>query len=486
MSAMTRRDVLKMTGAGLAAGVSLPKVDLADSSQESAAPRERPKTRNPKKVIIAGGGIGGLCCGYELMMRGHDVTLFEAAGRTGGHVKTIHDPLADGLYADVGAEHFTKPGYDLYWGYVREFNLTPLYYPHREHLIHFIEGQRYTDEELADPKTLAGFGFNQREIGYLEHHPWWDLESLYVAPYLDSFPDEYHPFAAGLNALDQTSFTDLLKKDGASPAAIRFIGNGGSALHAIWHAAVLKKRGVPLSPPVVYRLKGGNQMLPDAFAARLGERIHLGAPVSSIERSDTGVRVHYREFEHEKTMDADFLVCCMNAIVLRRIPVTPAWPESKAFAINTVAYDMYSRVAFQCRTPFWEKDKISPNWEGADPNLSEMWRMAEEVPTDRAVLIATAANSATAGDALAAFRRLYTGPSEDIEHAVIQTWANEPWAMACEVVTYRVGDLVKMWPAIMEPVGRVHFAGAYTDNLNWGQEAATRSANRVAEAIDRA
>ena len=38
----------------------------------------------------------------------------------------------------------------------------------------------------------------------------------------------------------------------------------------------------------------------------------------------------------------------------------------------------------------------------------------------------------------------------------------------------------------MEPVGRVHFAGAYTDNLNWGQEAATRSANRVADAIDAA
>jgi monoamine oxidase len=30
----------------------------------------------------------------------------------------------------------------------------------------------------------------------------------------------------------------------------------------------------------------------------------------------------------------------------------------------------------------------------------------------------------------------------------------------------------------------VHFVGAYADNLNWGMEAATRSANRVAEAID--
>jgi len=38
--------------------------------------------------------------------------VLEASGRPGGHVRTIHDPLPDGLYADVGAEHFTRPGYD--------------------------------------------------------------------------------------------------------------------------------------------------------------------------------------------------------------------------------------------------------------------------------------------------------------------------------------------------------------------------------------
>jgi monoamine oxidase len=323
-------------------------------------------------------------------------------------------------------------------------------------------------------------------MDYLAQHPWWDLASLYLKPYLDSFHDEYQPFELDLDQLDRISFTDLLKRDGASPGALEHIGNDGSALHVIWHAAILKRRGVPLAPPVVYRLKGGNQVLPDAFAAWLGERIHLGAPVTSITRGETGVRVRYREAGSEKTTDGDYLVCCMNALVLRQIPVTPAWPESKAYALNTVAYDMYSRVVFQSRSAFWERDRVSPNWEGADPDLSEMWRMAEEVETRRAVLVATASNSATARDALDAFRRIYPGKSEDIEQAVLQTWAKEPWAMACETTTYRPGDLTKMWPALMEPVGRVHFAGAYTDNLNWGQEAATRSANRVAETIDKA
>src|SRR5215469_1475384 len=211
MSLLDRREMLRIVGGAVAPSV-LPQP-------------QRPQAKRPKRVIIAGGGIGGLCCGYELMMRGHEVVLLEAAGRTGGHVKTIRDPLADGLYADVGAEHFTKPGYDRYWGYVREFNFSPLYYPHRENMMRFINGKRYTDEDLANPQILSGFGLNQREIDYLRQHPWWDLASLYFAPYLDSFPDEYKPFDAGLNNLDDVSFTDVLKKDVASAAAIEFLGN---------------------------------------------------------------------------------------------------------------------------------------------------------------------------------------------------------------------------------------------------------------------
>lgn|SRR6185437_990126 len=42
----------------------------------------------PKKIIVAGAGITGLCCAYELMKAGHDVLVLEASGRYGGHVYT--------------------------------------------------------------------------------------------------------------------------------------------------------------------------------------------------------------------------------------------------------------------------------------------------------------------------------------------------------------------------------------------------------------
>src|ERR1700710_2377229 len=76
-----------------------------------------------KKIIVAGAGITGLCCGYELMKAGHDVTIFEASGRYGGHVFTGRDGLSDGLYADYGADHITQPGYENFFEYCKEFNL---------------------------------------------------------------------------------------------------------------------------------------------------------------------------------------------------------------------------------------------------------------------------------------------------------------------------------------------------------------------------
>ena len=87
---------------------------------------------------------------------------------------------------------------------------------------------------------------------------------------------------------------------------------------------------------------------------------------------------------------------------------------------------------------------------------------------------------------LIAVRRPVRDLGTDIEHAHVVVWAIDPWASACERTSYAPGQLAMFWPVLIEPQGRIHFVGAYADNLNWGMEAATRSANRVAEAIDRA
>src|SRR5215510_15284036 len=169
---MKRRDLIKIGGASIT-GLSL-----------SAG------TGSNKTVIVMGAGIAGLSCAYELKRRGHEVTVLEASGRPGGHVRTFHDPFADGLYADMGAEHFYYPGYTEYWRYLKEFSLTAIPYPRRDNMVRFLNGERYEEVDLHRPAVLNKLGFNQKEVDFLVEHPWAELSMLYLQHYVDEIRDE--------------------------------------------------------------------------------------------------------------------------------------------------------------------------------------------------------------------------------------------------------------------------------------------------------
>ena len=390
---MKRRDLLRMGGVTLASVAGVPPAGSAGGQNARS-----------KTVLVVGGGIAGLSCAYELMRRNHNVTVLEASGRAGGHVRTSHDPFADGLYADLGAEHFYYPGYTEYWRYVKEFSLTPIAYPRRDNMVQFLKGERFTEADLQRPPVLAKLGFNQREVNFLSQHPWPELPLVYFERYVDLVRDEANPFESGLVQLDQLSVEELLKRERASAAALEFFGGSGCALQTIWGAAIKRLRGTDLQSKKLFRLKGGNQLMTDAFAARLGDRVRLGCPVIRIEQGTSGVTVTYREPTEERRLEADYLVSCVSMVVLRQIPVSPAWPETKAFVIREMPYYTRCRVVFQTRTRFWKRDQISPNWTLTDPRLNELWAMAEEVNTPRGILLGGAQAGVAASASRAAFR----------------------------------------------------------------------------------
>ena len=464
---VNRRDILK----------------LAALFTDIACPWPVASAARPKRVIIAGAGLAGLSCAWELSKRGHDVVVLEASNRTGGHVRTIREGLADGLYADGGAEHFTRPGYELYRSYVREFDLPVLAYPHRENILKVVNGRMVSEQEGVALRTLKASGYNQREIDYITKKHSRDLTELYLGRYIEKIRDEYQPFGVGLDRLDECSVADLLYQEGASGAAIRSIGSDDSALHSIWAEAIVRLRGLSSDPHELYRLKGGNQALPDAFAARLESCIRKNCPVTHIQYGDTGITVTCSQDRGTQRFQGDYLVCSMNAIILRQIHIDPPWPDAKRFAIENMPYTVETRPILQSRTKFWERDGYSGNMEFGSPILGPLWPMAEDVPTNRGLLIGTGQASAPADAAVHLFKRYYPGKSADIDHIMTIDWSQDKWAMGCQASDYRPGQLRKFWPATIQPVGRVYFAGAYCDNLNWGMEAATRSAYRVALGI---
>lgn len=491
MRKLERRDFIKNTVIG---GIG---ITLANTTASATTPSEMPKPTPQlekakygasKKIIVGGAGLAGLCCAYELMKKGHDVIVLEASGRHGGHIFTVHDGLSDGLYGDFGQEHIVKPGYKLYFEYAKELGLETLPYPRRKGIQRRINGKFYTEEMLRDPAILRTFGFSEREIKYLAENPWGELQTLYTAPYLEKFTDEYQPFNIGYDDLDNTPASDFFKKEGASKTAQEFLGGQGeSALFRLWYAAILKLRGVPVFPTEIYRLKGGNQMLPNAFAKKLGDRVRLSCPIAAIKNGDAGVTVTYKTRNEEHELSADYFVNCIPLPAFRNIPIQPALSSEKQYVIDNVTYDSYSRFVFQASSKFWLDDGLpNINLFLEHPDLGDVWHSADEVDTHRVIVLGTGPGGVSPQRALAAFREVYPGKKDTIELAIGRDWTKETFSPTCERLPFPIGQLKRFWPQVMKSEGRIHFAGAYADNLNWGTEAATRSANRVANQINQA
>jgi len=381
---------------------------------------------------------------------------------------------------------------------VEEFKLTAIPYPHAEgseaapasHRLRMIDGKFYTPEMLADPAVLKQFGFNEKEVAFLSKHQWYELSAFFLEPYTKKFTDPYQPFITGYEELDKIAVSELYKREGASAAALRFLGgNNTSALYAVWRLYLMHARGIPLSEGDTYHLKDGNEQMPIAFAKRLGERLRLNHLVTAIQHDAKGVTVTYKSYgtDEEKRMTADYLVNCITLPVFKNIPVTPALSAEKQYVVDNLAYSSHPFFVFEAATKFWLEDGFKTiNMEFEHPDISSIWVETNEVDTNRIILKAYGPSGVSAQRVLAAFREVYPGKHDTIEQALTKDWSKDKYAPVCEMEPIPVGEMHKFWPQIMLPEGRIYFAGTYADNMSRGMESCIRSAQRVAQEIDKA
>ena len=354
---LSRRKFLKDTALTAAALSTYSPLDLLAASRKTFE-----RIGPPKKVVVMGAGLAGLSAAFELTQAGHDVTILEAQTRPGGRVYTLRKPFSDGLYAEAGGQVFLPFNPDHAMTYIKRFGLSLRASGRRDlaRLYYFRQTRiRYTRGEEVDwPLELTP---EERRLGVS------GMRRKYMEPAVKELWNAANAGWPGdvFERYDKLSYADMLRERGASPAAIElltilywdFWGEGANSYSAL--QGLLEWASGRWISGESYRIKGGNDLLPKAFAAQLKDRIRYGAPAARIEHDAQGVRVFYLQGGTHLTVSGDYLVCATPFSVLRHLEISPPFSLEKMRAIREVPYAAVCLLYLQARKKFWVEEGLS-------------------------------------------------------------------------------------------------------------------------------
>jgi len=485
---MRRRDFLKQTAA---AAVPLSASSLL-ASASSRRDLERPGA--PKKVIVIGAGLAGLSAAYELTRAGHDVTVLEARTRPGGRVLTLRDSFADGLYAEAGAtrvpdhHRFTIEYAELFGLTLDPFeppDLPSVYYV-RGKRIQVTSGQKveWPYELTAEERALGVRGMRQKYI--------WSMAGELGDVTAPSWPPET------LEKYDRMNRSDFWRSRGASAGAITLLSLGGIDDRVETWSALFMLRNQALNRKLnrYYKIRGGTDLLPKAFAAGLTEKIHYASPVVRIEQGAKVVKAVIRHADSYQTLTGDYLICAVPFSVQKDIEVSPAFSVEKQRAIEQLPYLSASKVFLQSKKRFWVNEGLS-GFATTDLPVGQVWDMTYKQPGTRGILqafpislhsrrVTAMAESERINYALEQVEVIYPGMREHFEGGLTKCWDEDEWARGASAF-YKPGQVSSLLPHVARSEGRIHFAGEHTSA--WGDgwmQGALESGNRVAQEVNEA
>lgn len=489
---MNRREFL---GRAALAGASLSACSALNARSTHDASFGR--TRAPKKVIVLGAGLAGLVAGYELAQVGHEVTILEARARPGGRVHTIREPFSDGLHAEAGAR-FIPNNHDLTLRYTNLFKLslepaTPLF----EARLFYVRGRRVVANWGVRVDWPYDLTPDERKLGRL------GMWEQYISAGLGRLGDVTAPGWPAdprLETLDRMTAADFLRSQGASADAVALLRIGyldliGDGIDSYPALLMLQHLALRQTEAQRFAITGGTDLLPKAFAARLGARIRYETPVVSIEPGEVSASIVVgRDGQHQR-LTADHVICTIPFSVLKHVDVSPTFSPQKTRAVTELPYTSIARIYLQFRRKAWTTENL---YITAATDLPIQWVFEHTVnqPGSRGVLEAQAAGvegrrvtGMPEGDrilfALSQLEEIFPGIREDFERGTSKSWDEDPWARGA-FAYFRPGQMLSLLPHIARPEGRVHFAGEHTSAWSGWMQGALESGLRAAREINEA
>jgi monoamine oxidase len=452
--------------------------------------------RGPRKrVVVLGAGIAGLVAAYELKQQGHDVIVLEAQNRVGGRILTCRD-FAPGLYAEFGAMRIPR-SHTLTLYYCSRFNLplVPFVMSNPKGLA-YIDGQRLTMAEAQRAPERLPFDLAPHERGKTADQLWAAAIADIKALLERDGPSAWEQIRA---EFDQFSLYEFLKHKKFSNGAIEYYAVM-NFMEADMNNAVLEVLREDLEGAYVdmQTIDGGMDLLPRAFYAELQQEVRFGAEVCAIDQTDADVTVHVKTEAGRFSVTADYCVCALPFPCLRTIELGRPFSHPKMRAIRQLNYHASTKILFQVRHRFWEdEDGILGGATVTDLPIRRLNYPPPSSSTSRGVLLASYTWGQDAlqwgamdpetrlEEALDDVARIHPRIHEEYEVGTSYAWYADRWARGAFAL-FAPDQQTDLQAAIVEPEGRVHFAGEHCSLFHAWIQGALESGIRAAKEIHEA
>jgi monoamine oxidase len=461
------------------------------------------------KVVVLGGGIGGLVSAYELKKLGYEVTVLEARARPGGRVWTGRKgdkvefvdgtvqtiDWAEGNYQNMGAGRLPSTHWTIL-RYCRELGVP-------------LEVEVNTSRSTLLQNDLANGGApvaqRKAEVDTRGHVS--ELLSKCIAQgaldqeftaedkdrmltFLRSYGDldKANKFVGGSAVLGRAGFK-------VPPAAGTQVGVVDSVMDMktlldenFWTGLLFTEewaQQATMMQPV-----GGMDKIPYAFAKSLGSVVQYNAPVKSFKKTATGVSVTYTQGGAEKHIEAAYCIVALPFEILKKMDhdLSPALK----LAIDQSTPSGYYKISWESRR-FWEQDyNIYGGLSWVSQGPSPLWYPSANLMADKGILVAgymeaqvEPFQSMTLEQKFAESRKsvekLHPGNSKELTKPIYVGWRNIKWNEASWIRTWGGGRAG--YNALLAGDGPYYFAGDTVSNVNAWQEGAALSAKLVVQKI---
>lgn len=339
----SRRQFLENTGKAALLGSLAPKLISPAGSgffNRALAPR----------IAIVGGGMAGLSALHTLKKKGLDATIYESSNRTGGRIFSVTDAMGPHTWTEFGGEFIDTNHADM-WALAKEFDLELIDFAQASEAkltkeAYYFNGQHYTLAQVVE--EFRGFAPRMKA----------DMDKL-------GDDISYETKDRWVRKFDRISLSRYLEKIGASGWIKRLIEVAYESEYGLSPKVQSSLNLLLLISPETpngqweifgesderYKVKGGNQRIPNALAEKYANHLQMGRALESIRESGNAYALTFSG--STAPVVADYVILTIPFTILRKLEVKLEMPKVKRKCIQELGYGMNAKLMLGMKQHLW-------------------------------------------------------------------------------------------------------------------------------------